>query len=238
MRILTVDTATRCGMVAAVQDDEVLATAQHDRPMTHAERLFGMIDEVLAEAGWTASQIELLAVGKGPGSFTGVRVGMAAAKGFGFAQGIPMVGVISLEAMALAARRAVGALPVAAMLDAKKGEVFVACYDAVGGTVEAPAHVPRADVSGWLDRLAVNRDELRVTGEVVADLGLEGLVRVRGVGCDLPGPAATAQLAREAWSDRAFDEIDVLEPLYVRPPDITLPAKPPKSNSTRRGGSA
>ena len=237
MRVLTVDTATRRGMVAAVQDDEVLASAQHDRPMTHAERLFGMIDEVLEGSGWSASQIELIAVGKGPGSFTGVRVGMAAAKGFGFAKGIPMVGVVSLEAMALAARRTASGLPVAAMLDAKKGEVFLACYDAGGAVVAPPAHIPREEVSAWLDELPVQRDVLRVVGEVTGELGLDQ-ERIRGDACDLPGPAATAWLARNAWTIAAVDEIDVLEPLYVRPPDITLPAKRTTWNSTARGGSA
>ena len=223
MRILTVDTATRRGMVAAVEDGKIVASAEHDRQTTHAERLFGMVDEVLGAAGWEPSSIELLAVGKGPGSFTGVRVGMAAAKGVGFALKTPMVGVVSLDAMAHAGRRRAGAVPVLALLDAKKGEVFAACYDAAGNLLVGPDHIPRSDVDMWLAS-AVERSGLTVVGEVVGELALEDIVWVRDGECDLPGPGSTAALAWDVWKTDPTDQLDTLEPLYVRPPDITKPA--------------
>lgn len=237
MRILTVDTATRRGTVSAVQGDYVLAFAAHDRPMTHAERLFGMVDEVLASAGWTASQVDLLAVGKGPGSFTGVRVGMAAAKGIAFALRIPLVGVVSLAAMAHAGRPSAGGLPVVAMIDAKKGEIFVACYSASGETLAGPDHIPRENVDTWISGLGVARTGLCVVGEVAGELALPNVQWFRDTGCDLPGPASTARLAQASWETDHDDEIDTLEPLYVRPPDITLPASL-TSNSTGRSNSA
>lgn len=224
MRILTVDTATRRGMVAAVEDGEIVASAEHDRPTAHAERLFGMVDEVLTAAGWEASSVELLAVGQGPGSFTGVRVGMAAAKGIGFSLSTPIVGVVSLDAMAHAGRRRAGAVPVLALIDAKKGEVFAACYGASGELLAGPDHLPRGDVDAWLGSVQVVRAGLTVVGEVVGELVLQDISWVRDGECDLPGPASTAALALDAWIHDPTDQLDTLEPLYVRPPDITKPA--------------
>ena len=238
-RVIVIDTATRRGVVAAVAPDGVLAAADHDRPMAHAERLFGMLDEVLEQANWEASSVDLLAVGMGPGSFTGVRVGMAAAKGVGFSLGIPVVGVISLASMAHAARSQAGAVPVVALLDAKKGEVFAGCYGPDGALMAGPDHLPRGDVEAWLGAAGVARSGLVFVGEVVGELGLVDAHWIRSADCDLPGPGSTAALARADWESCPVDQLDSLEPLYVRPPDITKPAQPPgAANSTARGNSS
>ncbi len=221
------DTATRRGLVAAVRDGEVVAARAHEQHVAHAERLFGMIDHVLSCSAWSLSDVDLLAVGMGPGSFTGVRVGMAAAKGIGFARRIPIVGVTSLAAMAHATRREVGPEIVVSMLDAKKGEVFVARYGPAGVLQDGPEHIPRDDVPAWLAQPGAELERPRVVvGEVVSCLALSGVRHVQGPDCDLPGAASTAELARERWSRAGHDEIDSLEPLYVRPPDITMPSKP------------
>lgn len=237
-RILVVDTATRRGVVAAVLGQDVLAQRVHDQPTTHAERLFGMVEEVLADAGWIPSDVQLLAVGVGPGSFTGVRVGMAAAKGIGFALSIPLLGVGSLEAMAHAARRRLGPGPVVALIDAKKGEVFVACHDEDGRLRAGPDHLPRQDVDAWLE--AIGGSPV-VVGEIGQTLGLRHGRWHRDPECDLPGPGSVAAMAWTQWAETGRDQIDSLEPMYVRPPDITRPAAPAglvASNSTKRADSA
>jgi tRNA threonylcarbamoyladenosine biosynthesis protein TsaB len=226
MRILVIDTATRRANVAAVQGGVVLAAAEHEGRSQHAEALFDMVRGVLAEAGWERG-VELLAVGMGPGSFTGVRVGMAAAKGLALALKVPVVGVVSLDAMA----RAAGAehWPCAALIDAKKAEVFIAMYGADGTRTEGPLHIPCDDVAEWLTRRSGGTGALTVVGEVLEGLGFEAGSWIRGHERDLPGSLSTATLAEEAWRRDPVDQIESLEPLYVRPPDITLPA----SRSTR-----
>ncbi|PKN39517.1 MAG: tRNA (adenosine(37)-N6)-threonylcarbamoyltransferase complex dimerization subunit type 1 TsaB [Deltaproteobacteria bacterium HGW-Deltaproteobacteria-20] len=237
-RVLVIDTATRRATVAVVQADQVLADAFHEQPSTHAERLLSMVDDVLARSVGSLACIDLLAVGMGPGSFTGVRVGMAVAKGLGFAGGIPGVGVTSLAAMAHAARQIVGDRLVIPMVDAKKGEVFLACFDGDGGLLAGPEHIPRDGVAGWLGAVSVTGPKA-VVGEVAAELGLGEYQVTRGASCDLPGAQSMASLAVVQWTANHQDQIESLEPLYVRPPDITYPAsRPPTlaSNSTKGGG--
>ena len=221
--VLVVDTATRRAVVAVVRDDHVLAAAFHEQPTMHGEQLFSMMDEVLAMSELGMSSIDLLAVGMGPGSFTGVRVGMAASKGLAFAQRIPMTGVLSLAAMAHAARRVVGMCPVVSLVDAKKNEVFVACFGSRGEMLAGPAHTHRDDVSSWIAAVPMIGDEPVVVGEVASGLVLERVKHVRAWECCLPGPQAMASLAIALWNERHEDQLDTLEPLYVRPPDITQP---------------
>jgi tRNA threonylcarbamoyladenosine biosynthesis protein TsaB len=227
--VLSVDTATRRATVAAVCGGQLLHRAQHEQPRTHAERLPAMIDEVLAGAGWARGQVDLLAVGQGPGSFTGVRVGMALAKGLGLALGIPLVGVNSLEAMAYAGRSQLGAIPLASLLDAKKSEVFVASYDGRGEPVAAPRHIPREQVGCWFrEQAGALGAHLRALGEVVSELEIEPTQTFRHPSSDLPEPFAMALIAAARWAQQPYDQLDVVEPMYIRPPDINLHT----SNST------
>lgn len=224
MRLLTIETATRRGTVAVLQDQSLLAVAENLAPRSFAERLVPMIDEVLARAGWTLADLELVAVGIGPGSFTGVRVGVATAKGLALALDIGLIGVVSLDAISLAARQIAGPTAVVGMLDAKKAEVFAAAYDTDGMCLAGPLNLSRADVRPWIDALTSTRSiSPVVVGEVADELDLPGYRRLRAPGCDLPSPPAMAELALARWRAGRVNEIDRLEPVYVRPPDIHVP---------------
>jgi len=227
--VLVVDTATRRATVALVGSDGVVHGVYHDQAAMHAERLLGMLDDVVVEARLAVAPVslaavDLIAVGKGPGSFTGVRVGMAAAKGLAFALGIPVVGVLSLASIAHTAREVVGDCPVVSLIDAKKGEVFAACFGRDGQLLVGPTHIARNDVAAWIASAPSMGDDTIVVGEVAGELALEGCKWVRSAECDLPGARAMAALAVATWSANNEDQIDGLEPLYVRPPDITQPA--------------
>lgn len=151
MRALGIDTATAIASVGLVTDDAVLVRS---RPMasSHARTLLPLIDEVLAGAGIPVADVDLLAVSIGPGSFTGLRIGLAVAKGLALATGVAVVGVPTLEAYAVA----LGARPgtVWPVLDARKGEVYAAGYRWDGGTVHevaAPAALPPAALATRLE---------------------------------------------------------------------------------------
>src|SRR6185369_5960506 len=143
MRVLGIETSTRRGSVAAVEGTLTLGTLAHEEPSAHAERVLSLIEILLAEVGWSRASIERIAVGIGPGSFTGLRVGIALAQGMALGLGRPIVGVGSLAALASSApatdRRT--RVPV---LDARRGELFVAAYDADGRERLAPNAVPVA----------------------------------------------------------------------------------------------
>jgi hypothetical protein len=101
-----------------------------------------------------------------------------------------------------------------------------------------PEHLPRQDVDAWIE---ANDPSPVLVGEIVEALGLCHGQFVRDPECDLPGPGSVASLAWARWSATGQDQIDTLEPMYVRPPDITRPAASPgpvASNSTKRVDSA
>ena len=133
MIVLAVDTATLQAGVAVWRDGRVLAE-RRQLVTTHSEALLAMIVESFAEAAVVPVDVDVVACGAGPGSFTGLRIGLATVKGLCFALGKPLVMVSSLAA--LAARAPDGR--VLAVLDALKGEVYAGLFDVTGG-VPAPA---------------------------------------------------------------------------------------------------
>lgn len=128
--ILAIETATGCGSVALTRGEaaggKVLAEYTLQPEVTHARRLLGSVAAVMEAVGGTWSEVDAVAVSLGPGSFTGLRIGMAAAKGIALATGCPLVGVPTLDA--LAAQLTPTGLPVVCLLDARKQQVYVGRY--------------------------------------------------------------------------------------------------------------
>jgi N6-L-threonylcarbamoyladenine synthase len=170
----------------------------------HAERLTGMIDEVMEEAGLSLSAVERIAVTVGPGSFTGIRTGVASARGLALALGVPAVGVTTLEILAAEFReRHPGKLVVAA-IDARRGEIYAQPYDGEGRAL-APAAV--------LDRQAV------------ADLASAHGAAIHGSGAavvhdEIVNPEPDRfPLGLAARLASAIIDPEKPKPLYLRAPD-------------------
>lgn len=215
MIVLAFDTSSRVISVALFdsepRDGELSGDPQHGRVLARrdveappAEGLLGWVDEVLAEAGLGREAIELVAVGTGPGLFTGTRVGVATAKGIAFALGRPLVGVSSLLAV-LRATRADGV-----MLDAGRGEVYTL---AAGGT----AFLASPDIAA-----------AELGGRIVASasLGLDW------PNAPTPDAAFVAREGLVRFASTGRDEVATLEPDYVRPSDATLPKTPQRVASS------
>ncbi|WP_437289681.1 tRNA (adenosine(37)-N6)-threonylcarbamoyltransferase complex dimerization subunit type 1 TsaB [Sorangium sp. So ce406] len=210
----------------------VLAATTYADLHGHAERIFGVIDEVLAAAGMPAAGVGALGCDVGPGSFTGVRVAVAAAKGVALALDVPAAGVTSLEAMAAAAFAAGAASPgdlLVPLIDAKKGEVFLAAFDRPAAPPEGPPrHLPRDAVFDAVAALAAGR-RIVVVGAVAEEIEALRPLAARGEALDFPdavwiGRIAIDRLRTAAAGGergRAVTEHDaaLLEPLYVRAPD-------------------
>lgn len=236
MKILALSTSTQRGSAAVLDGDRVLGTSGYADLAGHAERIFAAIEEALAAAGLGRSDIGLVACDIGPGSFTGVRVGVASAKGLAMGLGVPLVGVGSLEAMASAAFAAGVAGPkdvVVAVVDAKKQEFFLGAYDATGRAVLAPVHVLIAEASSHIASGLPEGSTVHIAGEAAQLNPSWADVTHRGPSFDLPDAAAIGRLAMQRFasssSDRAFlYDAGVLEPSYVRPPD----AKPMASGGS------
>ncbi len=239
MTILALSTSTPHGSAAVVEDDRVLAEAAHDDPRGHAEHLFALIDDVLARAGRTRADLRLVACDLGPGSFTGVRIAVASAKGIAVGLGLPLAGVVSLEAMAAHARAemAVAGRPdgerllVAVAIDAKKEELYVAVYDGEEALL-GPAHLPIAEVAARVAGATAGAPFVSIA-DVPAFLDFAapkdgdappGLVRrlVAAPSAAWVARLAAARSARSAKEEGGGDSLrDPAEvvPLYVRAPD-------------------
>ncbi|KGY11974.1 hypothetical protein NM22_11850 [Vibrio tubiashii] len=123
VKILALDTATENCSVALLVDDKVYVRSEV-APRDHTKKVLPMVDEVLKEAGISLADLNALAFGRGPGSFTGVRIGIGIAQGLAFGADLPMIGVSTLEAMAQGAYRKHGSSYVATAIDARMSEVY------------------------------------------------------------------------------------------------------------------
>ncbi|TBM22894.1 tRNA (adenosine(37)-N6)-threonylcarbamoyltransferase complex dimerization subunit type 1 TsaB [Hafnia paralvei] len=126
-RILAIDTATEACSVALWNNGEKHALFEIC-PREHTQRILPMVQQILAESGVSLNQLDALAFGRGPGSFTGVRIGIGIAQGLAMGADLPMVGVSTLATMAQGAFRQMGATQVLAAIDARMGEVYWGQY--------------------------------------------------------------------------------------------------------------
>ncbi len=148
MRILALETSTEWCSVAA-GDGTAWHLREEHAGQTHSQRLLPMVDAALAEAGWTLRDIDGIAFGAGPGSFTGIRIGCGVAQGLALGADLPVVPVPTLEAIAEEVHRTRRWKRVFACLDARMREVYVAAYARDGGVwreVASPAVLPPAEV--------------------------------------------------------------------------------------------
>ena len=151
MIILAIDTAsTLCA--ACVYDTETgheLGRTVLDLGKGHAEHLMSVVERALADAKLAFADLGAIGVSVGPGSFTGVRVGVSAARGFALALGIPSIGVTTLEAVAATARDKFGAVIVMSAFEAGRDEIHAAIYDAAGMPINEPAIITLHAAVEW-----------------------------------------------------------------------------------------
>ncbi len=142
--VLALEAASTCCSVALMQGDAVLERC-NDVPREHSRVLLPYVDTLLREAGLQLQDVDVLAVGRGPGSFTGVRAAIATVQGLAFGSGIPVVAVSTLRVLAASARRVHGATRCLALLDARMNEVYCAAYaddrEAQAESLLAPEHL-------------------------------------------------------------------------------------------------
>jgi tRNA threonylcarbamoyladenosine biosynthesis protein TsaB len=211
--LLALDTATPRVTVALHDGSDVVAEHSAERAMKHGEQLAPAIDAVLREAGLVRQDLTAVAVGVGPGPFTGLRVGLVTARTLGFVLEVPVYGVCSLDVLAVEAVETptVGEEFLVAT-DARRKEVYVAAYDADGVRADGP-HVLRP-AEAATDRPVVGEGAL---------LYPEAFPRSA-----TPVRPSAGWLARTVAEERA--ELLDPEPLYLRRPDATVPgARKPAS---------
>lgn len=214
MRLLALETATWLASVAVTEGDQVLAQRRQRTEGQHTVHLIPMIDAALAEAKCSVADLDAVAVSVGPGSFTGLRVGVGLAKGLAYARRLPLIPVPTLRALASAAPVQRGA--VAAVLDARRGELYAALFARQGERCTPLGHerllAPKALLEWLPSPVTVIGDAVQRYGEWLASQAKQVVV--------LPFPeygpdaVAVAQVARQVGCSQPVEQV---EPRYVRP---------------------
>jgi len=230
MKLLAIDCSSRL-CAACVYDTKAcaeLGRAVLDLGKGHAEHLMAVVEDALKDAGIAFGDLGAIGVSVGPGSFTGVRVAISAARGYALALGVPAIGVTTLEAVAAAARELLGARNVLAAFDGGRGEIQAALYDAAGSALFAPAIID-------LDRAAALA---KTHNAVLAGTAAEPIAALLQDAEATAGPMeATADIAIYARLAAGKRPGEKPKPLYLREPDakpqagFVLPrqARTPKS---------
>jgi tRNA threonylcarbamoyladenosine biosynthesis protein TsaB len=220
MYLLALDTATEVCGAALIRDDKVVAQIITANGNTHARVLMPTVEWMLAQAGLAVSNLDAFAVTVGPGSFTGLRIGISTAKGLATALDKPLVGVSSLEV--LAAQCPEGSDVICSMIDARRGEVYWALYERRDGELSAlsPDQVgPAADVAARMDRpCAFIGTGARLYADVLGDNSRVALSRVPDHLHDLC-PGILARLGVRRWRTGPLEPSHQLSPVYVRRSD-------------------
>lgn len=222
MRILALETSTLAGGAALLDGGRVVGQSVLNIAITHSERLMAVVDRLLQDCGWEAQDLEGLAVSIGPGSFTGLRVGVATAQGLALALGAPVAPVPTLDA--LAATLPFAEWPVCPLLDARKGEVYLSLYrwadDAMKREWEYLALSPQAAVERLTAPVIVLGDGVTACRPFLDRLGIG--VRVASPAHSLPSPAVVGELGHAMLESGQGVPGEALAPLYLRPSEAEL----------------
>lgn len=242
---LAIDTSTYTQIVCLMQDETVRAHLQHEPPGNHGSQLLRTIDTLLKEHDLTVQELDLLVAGVGPGSFTGLRVGLAAVKGLALATNCPIVGVSTLEAIAYPIALSRPGDVITAAVDARKKEVYAGFYS-------------------W--NSSANRLEHVVEEQAISPDALVELMQTHGTRVfagfktskyrplrareeapyvtlpehfTIPGGVALARIGKQKFATSQASELATLEPNYIRPSDAeislqkrTIAAAQAKSSAT------
>ena len=225
MKVLGVDTSTSCGSLGIIDDDAVVAEYALLRDETHSTRLVPAIQALLKEARLDLNKIDGMAVSLGPGSFTGLRVGLSAVKGLALAAERSVVGIPTLDA--LASNLPFTPYVICPLVDARKGEVYTALYkDGEGGRVEQLTPYQVVAPLDLLEKLPLQEtiflgDGVEVYGELIKErFGEKALFApphlrfLRG--------STVAEIGLQRFKKGETDDISSMVPIYVRPSDAEI----------------
>ncbi|MEH8230017.1 tRNA (adenosine(37)-N6)-threonylcarbamoyltransferase complex dimerization subunit type 1 TsaB [Aeromonas veronii] len=218
LKILAVDTATEACSAALLVGDKLFSRWE-EAPRDHTRKILPMVQAVLEDAGISLSDLDAIAFGRGPGSFTGVRIGISVAQGLAFGASVPLIGISTLAAMAQGAYRLDGAEQVLTAIDARMNEVYFGRYELIDGrmqlvgdeVVSEPAALVevRGKLAGPVTCVGTG---FETYGETLSGLADELAVsQVR-----FPAAEDMLPLARAAWLAGEAVPVEQATPVYLR----------------------
>jgi len=219
LSILAIDTATQVSSVAVLKEGRLLAELTMQGKLTHSETLLPHIEQVLKMAAVAKEELTGIAVSNGPGSFTGLRIGLAAAKAMSYVLGIPLVGVSTLQALAY--QLPAPSVRVMCLLDAQKGNAYVESYRWENNSLQVVDSVQVAKITDIVAACANMNEQVILLGDAVqkkvaGKLELPANVSVAPPHIVMPRAACVAMLGQAKLMAGETDNVMDLEPVYIR----------------------
>ena len=218
MKILAIETATLMGGVAITSDEGIIGEVRINVRTTHSEQLMSIIDRVLKSSQTTLGELDAFAVSIGPGSFTGLRIGVSTVKGFSMITNQPILPISTLEGLSFALP--FSTRPICPILDARKGEVYTAMFSFYGSTqmkrlwedqVMSPSELSRKITQPTI----LVGNGLQVYGKQLKEaLGDKAILSPQHLWS--PSALSIAELARQKWQEGTIVAADSVIPHYVR----------------------
>lgn len=219
MRILALETSAKSVSLAVTENGTLLAQVYQDRGLTHSVTLMPLLDGMLKTAGLTLDDMDIIAVAQGPGSFTGIRIGVSAAKGLAWAKALPCCGVSTLEAMAYGVTDFEGV--VVGAMDARRQQVYNALFRTENGRVTRLCADRAVAMELVAEELAAIPEPKLIVGD--GAVLLYDFLQKAGIGCRLTSPlhrqqsAAGVALAAEHLAAQGLTcSAQELQPVYLR----------------------
>ena len=210
--ILNIDTALDSAIVCVSENGEILRDAVNNNQKDHASWLHKAIQQIMAESGKTLTNIDAVAVSIGPGSYTGLRVGLSAAKGFCFALNKPLISIGTLEIMANAVEKNIADY-VCPVIDARRMEIFMALYDKYLQEIVPPSALI-VETNSFMTIL--NKGTVLFSGNAINKLR-SAIVHPNAIFNNYPVDALhIAQLSAKYYEANKFDNLAYTEPLYIK----------------------
>ena len=226
MKVLGIDTSTMTAGVGIIEGDEVLVDLKFDVKITYSEVLLSTIELALKTVGLKINDMDGFAISIGPGSFTGLRIGLSTVKGLCFGSGKPLASIPSLDA--LASLSLYCQYPVAPLLDAKKNQVYAAIYDTSGGNIKRESEYLVVDVEDLVKRISkktlfVGPGAKLYQKELTKLLGDKAhfALNEQSLACG----ASVARIGLGKIASGQTEDITNLEPLYIRMSEAELKFK-------------
>lgn len=218
MKILGIDTSTRCGSVGLIDGDEVISEFHLNLPITHSERLLEAIDHLLKESRCPMKNLDGWAISLGPGSFTGLRIGVSTIKGLAYATQKPVAGISSLDV--LASQISPTPYLICPILDARKGEVYTAFYryheaSFLQRESDYQAMKPEDLAKQIKEKTIFVGDGMRTYGDFLKN-SLPSLALFPNFILHPPFGVAVARLGGELIRKGESIQVEALTPIYVR----------------------
>jgi tRNA threonylcarbamoyladenosine biosynthesis protein TsaB len=222
MKLLAIETSTPGSSVAVVEDRRTLAAASRIDRVGHAGFLVPAIDFCFDQVGWSPSDLDAVVVDGGPGLYTGIRVGPATAQGLAAAFGIPIIPVVSVDALALEAKT--GHRMIWALVDARRGEFAVARYRPVPGGVVRESLTELMSPDQLRATMESTADDSLVVGDVseLPDGFFRGMHHVKTGKPRCPYAGALAELGAGKYDRDDYPPPGDVRPVDLREPDVTI----------------